>query len=188
MVTPTTATAQRRFFRFLDENGVVHFTNVPPSDQRYHAMRLSQDGFRTVPDFSVRPPIHYGYDSIIVRAAQAYRLQPALVKAVIAAESNFQPDAVSRKGALGLMQLMPQTALSLGVDEPLRPEENVLGGTRYLSQMLNRYGDVTRALAAYNAGPTAVDRYEAVPPYKETQDYVARVLDYYRRYNGDFRQ
>ncbi len=187
-VAPRDADAQRRVYRFIDDRGVVHFTNVAPSDRRYHTVEISPQGFRPQSDLSARPPIHYGYDRIIARAALVYQLQPALVKAVIAAESNFEPTAVSRKGALGLMQLMPETARSLGVEEPMRPEENVLGGTRYLSEMLERYGDVTRALAAYNAGPTAVDRYETVPPYAETRAYVARVLNYYRRYNGDFRQ
>ena len=113
-------------------------------------------------------------------------MQPALVKAVIAAESNFDPGAVSRKGARGLMQLMPDTAEALGIDDPLQPTDNVRGGTRYLRSMLDRYGDLSRALAAYNAGPSAVDRYGGVPPYPETQDYVNRVLTYYRAYHGDF--
>jgi soluble lytic murein transglycosylase-like protein len=108
------------------------------------------------------------------------------VKAVIAAESNFDPEAVSRAGAQGLMQLMPHTAAKLGVDDPLRPIENVRGGARYLREMLDRYRDLSVALAAYNAGPRAVDRHGGVPPYRETQDYVRRVLTYYRHYHGDF--
>ena len=98
---------------------------------------------------------------------------------MIAAESNFDPLAISHQGAQGLMQLMPATARELGVKDAFAPEENVQGGARYLRQMLNRFGDVRRALAAYNAGPTAVDRYSGVPPFPETEAYVDRVLTYY---------
>jgi soluble lytic murein transglycosylase-like protein len=110
----------------------------------------------------------------------------ALVKAVIAAESSFDPGALSPKGAMGLMQLMPATASDLGVDEPFEDDQNVHGGTRYLRWLFERYGDWQRTLAAYNAGPEAVDRYDGVPPYRETRDYVRRVLSYYRRFHADF--
>jgi soluble lytic murein transglycosylase len=135
----------------------------------------------------VRPaPRRWEYDGLIGLTARQHRVQPALVKAVIAAESNFDPYAVSRKGAQGLMQLMPRTAARLGVEDPFHPTENVRGGTLYLRAMLDRYGDLTRALAAYNAGPNAVDRWGGVPPFRETRDYVRRVLTYYRHYDGDF--
>jgi soluble lytic murein transglycosylase-like protein len=133
-----------------------------------------------------RAPAQTRYDELIGETARSYRLPPALVKAVIAAESAFDPGAVSRKGAQGLMQLMPETAESLGVDDPLEPASNVRGGAGYLRAMIDRYGDLSRALAAYNAGPNAVDRYGGVPPYRETQDYVDRVLTYYRAYHVDF--
>ena len=124
---------------------------------------------------------------MISRAARAYRLEPALVKAVIRAESNFNPRAISHVGAQGLMQLMPATARSLGVSDPLQPMDNMLGGARYLRRMIDRYdGDLSRALAAYNAGPTAVDRYQGIPPYRETQTYVTRVLAFYDGYHRDF--
>ena len=131
-------------------------------------------------------PDHWGYDGLIGLTARQHRVSPALVKAVIAAESNFEPDAISNKGAQGLMQLMPQTARALGVEDPFRPSENVKGGTQYLRAMLDRYGDMQRAVAAYNAGPEAVDRYHGVPPYPETVAYVQRVLTYYRHYHVDF--
>jgi soluble lytic murein transglycosylase len=169
-------------YTFVDERGVTHFTNLPPRDARYQPVpRRQQNGF----SFG-RVPNYWGYDGLIGLTARENQVQPALVKAVIAAESNFDPDAVSRKGARGLMQLMPGTAQELGVDDPHQPGENVRGGTRYLRSMLDRYGDLSRAIAAYNAGPTAVDRYGGVPPYPETRDYVNRVLTYYRAYHGDF--
>jgi soluble lytic murein transglycosylase-like protein len=108
------------------------------------------------------------------------------VKAVIHAESAFDPKAVSPKGAMGLMQLMPDTAEALGVARPFQVTQNVYGGTRYLRALHNRYGSWTHTLAAYNAGPAAVDQYRGVPPYNETRRYVKRVLSYYRRYHGDF--
>ncbi len=179
------ANASSAVYRFVDDRGVVHFSNAP-ADRRYELVqprpRYERNARRTQP----RLPINYGYDSLIVREARANNLEPALVKAVIAAESNFSPFAVSRAGAQGLMQLMPQTAAGLGVEDPFHVRENVSGGSRYLREMLDRYGDLKRALAAYNAGPRAVDRYRGIPPYPETEAYVKRVLAYYRGYQGDF--
>lgn len=126
------------------------------------------------------------FDSIISRASQRYRIDPSLVKAVIKAESNFNPTATSPVGAQGLMQLMPATARSLGVTNSLDPEQNIMAGTRYLRDMLDRYnGDVDSALAAYNWGPGNVDRRGvtgALP--RETRDYLARVKQLYASYQA----
>ncbi len=177
----TSAQAGGAIYSFTDENGVIHFTGIR-KDARY---RLAE-GLNLPRKAKPRAPRDWRYDGLIVLAARQHRVQPALVKAVIAVESNFDATAVSKKGAQGLMQLMPETAVRLGVEDPFQPTQNVRGGTIYLRSMLDRYGDMERALAAYNAGPSAVDRHGGVPPYPETQDYVARVLTYYRHYHGDF--
>lgn len=118
-------------------------------------------------------------DGLFVQASQATGVPAALLKAVAKAESNFTPDAVSHCGAVGVMQLMPATARALGVSDPYNAGQNILGGAKYLRQMLDRYdGNTTLALAAYNAGPGSVDRYGGVPPYAETQNYVRKVMGY----------
>lgn len=173
-------------YAFTDARGVVHFSDAPV-DPRYRRVRQPpRDGLTISPARRGRLPAQRGYDGLIARAANLHGVEPALVKAVIAAESNFQPDALSRVGAQGLMQLMPATARELGVEKPFGVVENIDGGVRYLRAMLDRYGDVSRALAAYNAGPRAVDRHRGIPPYRETQAYVKRVLEYYRGYRGHF--
>ena len=124
-------------------------------------------------------------DALIRRTARRYHVDRYLVKAIVAAESNFDALAVSKKGAQGLMQLMPATAQEMGVTTPFKPSENIRGGVRYLRGLLDRYPDLDLAIAAYNAGPVAVDRYKGVPPYPETQQYVKRVLRYYKEYRAE---
>jgi len=125
------------------------------------------------------------YDHIIEVASALFDVEGSLIKAVIRAESNFHPTVVSQKNAAGLMQLIGKTANSMGVRDPYDPYENVMGGTRYLSLLLKRYNyDKSLALAAYNAGPQAVDQFGGIPPFPETMDYVQKVLRYYKKYKA----
>jgi soluble lytic murein transglycosylase-like protein len=122
------------------------------------------------------------YDAIIEAAAEQFKVPSALIKAVIKQESNFDPSAVSSKGAMGLMQLMPQTAELLRVNDPFNPDENIFAGTRYLVNMINRYsGNINKALAAYNAGPQKVQ--DEIPKIPETQNFVDSVLHYYESFS-----
>jgi soluble lytic murein transglycosylase len=144
------------------------------------------DGTRTVTNDGGSSPLSTGrlvkrappaeLSLVIQRHADATALDPRLVEAVIQVESGYNSRAVSRKGAQGLMQLMPQTARDLGVGNPFDPDENVSGGTRYLRAMLDTFGRLELALAAYNAGPGAVARYGGIPPYRETREYVGKIL------------
>ncbi len=126
---------------------------------------------------------------IIVRAAERYQVDPALVKAIIMAESGYNPRAVSKKGAKGLMQLMPRTARALGVKDIFNPEDNINGGVKYIKKLLNRYeGDINLALAAYNAGLRKVRQYKGVPPFRATKIYIRKVSEYYFLYKRQMSQ
>jgi len=161
-------------YRYQDADGVWHFTNVR-TDTRYNLY------IRT----TRKTPAQYikAYKPIINQASRRFQVEPALVKAVIHAESGFDSQAISVKGAQGLMQLMPQTADEMDVSRPFSPEENIFGGTRYLSLLLGRFeNDKRLALAAYNAGPDRVEACGGIPPIKETRNFVKRVMEYYRAY------
>ncbi len=126
------------------------------------------------------------FRSIIQEASDLYEVEPELIQAIIMAESSYNPRAVSRRGARGLMQLMPATAKSLGVEDSFNPEHNIHGGVRYFKQLLDRFGGDTRmALAAYNAGSKKVRKYQGIPPFKATKYYIKKVFSYYKSYKTD---
>lgn len=173
------------YYKYRDSSGVLSFSDRKP--EKYHYEQVRFDCYACKVGSQVRwesTPLFFGrYDEAIEFYAGQYNVDPALVRAVIHAESAFNPQARSRVGAQGLMQLMPATARELGVDKPFDPEANIEGGVRYLAMMLQRFNQDTRlATAAYNAGPGAVQRYKGVPAYAETQAYVERVAILARRY------
>ena len=202
---------QADIYAFVDNNGVRHLSNVP-NDPRYKlVMRTPAYSKQATQPSSYAPGNLYGSTVItprnyaqnatrakprqvneqnrqrfaadVNRIAAQYRLEPALMHAVISAESSYNPWAVSPKGAMGLMQLMPGTAERFGISNPYDPIANMHGGARYLRWLLDRFNDPQLAVAAYNAGEGAVQKYgNQIPPYQETQTYVTRVLDFYQRY------
>jgi soluble lytic murein transglycosylase-like protein len=176
-------------YKWVDENGIVTFSNIaPPTDQDFQVLRFpcyaADPKCRSV-SWEKVPLNTRSFSREIRSAAEFNAVEESLIRAIIHAESAYQPDARSPKGAQGLMQLMPATAADLNVGNPFDPAENIDGGARYLSQLLAQFkGDVDLATAAYNAGPQAVNKYGGVPPYDETREYVRRVKILYRRYNG----
>ena len=181
--------ASADIYRYVDENGMVHFTNVP-NDSRFKLfIATSKEPDPVTSAFANRYRPYPSADRKkfhlhVVEAARAYQLDPALIHAVISAESGYNPLARSPKGATGLMQLMPATARRYGVDNPLDPKQNIYGGAAYLRDLLTLFGnDLKLAIAAYNAGEGAVMEYgHHIPPFRETTQYVPKVLSYYKKY------
>lgn len=179
--------AQAEIYKFVDDNGVVNYTNIaPPKDQAFQVLRF--------PCYAADPKCRgvswenvalntSAFDAEIHTAAEANAVEESLIRAIIHAESAYQPDAVSPKGAQGLMQLMPATQELLDVTDPFNPAANIAGGTRHLSDLIRQFhGDIDLVAAAYNAGAGAVEKYGGIPPYEETEEYVRRVRILHRRY------
>jgi hypothetical protein len=167
-------------YKYTDAEGVIHLTNVPTEHDVPYVLVMREK--RVL--FQLKGDI-VPYDDLIAQASERYRIDSALVKAVIKAESNFNHRAVSPVGARGLMQLMPATAATLQVKDSFHPETNIDGGVRYLRYLMNMFnGNLPLVLAAYNAGENAVMRHNnRIPPYPETQIYVKRVLNYFDGYS-----
>lgn len=180
------ALARANVYAFTDAGGVTHFSNVP-TDSRYLLLMATDEPAEPAAAAKAQPVDWLArsvqYEGMIRSAARAATIQPALVRAVIVVESGFNPHAVSKKGAVGLMQLRPETARRYGVTNINDPEQNVRAGAHYLSDLIARFGkNLELALAAYNAGEEAVERYgRRIPPYKETLNYVPSVLRVYEK-------
>jgi hypothetical protein len=173
-------TASADIFKKRLPDGTLCFTNTPmDGDWDLYMHETKGNKYRSIPRRPNASELlrRSNFDSIIRRVALCHGVDPGLVRGIIHVESQYNPLALSPKGAMGLMQLMPETASLLGVHDPWDPNENIAGGTKFISYLIKRYnGDLSMALAAYNAGPGAVDQYHGIPPYQETQDYVRSVL------------
>jgi soluble lytic murein transglycosylase-like protein len=160
-------------YLYIDSGGVLHFTNVPTSP-KYKIY------IREKPSRSMNSVDTNRYDDLIAEASEKHGVSFSLLKALIKIESDFNPRAISSAGAKGLMQIMPENIRALNIKNPFDPWENIMGGARYLKQLINRFdGELPMALAAYNAGPNMVDRYKRIPPFEETENFVEKVMKYY---------
>lgn len=168
-------------YKYVDPEGVIHLTNVPTDNNIPYVLVMREK--RVI--IQIKGEIS-GYDNLITQASDKYKIDSALVKAIIKAESNFNHRAVSPVGARGLMQLMPATAATYQVADSFHPENNIDGGVRYLRYLMNLFnGNLPLVLAAYNAGENTILRYNnRIPPYPETQTYVKRVLSYFKQYSS----
>jgi len=160
-------------YMFVDSEGVLHFTNMPSSPK--YKLFAKEYPVKSGKTFTTTK-----YDKLIAKASKKHGLSFSLIKAIIKAESDFDPNAVSKAGAMGLMQIMPKNITAFNINNPFNPSENIMGGAGYFKKMLKCFeGDIHLALAAYNAGPATVIRYRNIPPFEETENFVDRVMKYY---------
>ena len=178
--------AWAQVYTYVDENGITVYTDRKPDSSRYQVHNLGCFGTcRTGVDWNRIPLKNGEFASEVIAAADVFGLDSALIRAIMHVESWFQVDAVSSAGAQGLMQLMPGTQARFGVRDPFDPLDNITAGAAYLAWLLEEFdGDLTRVIAAYNAGENAVRRHGGIPPFAETREYVRRVNIMYRRYRG----
>jgi len=181
--------AYAEMYKFTDENGIVHYTNVRPSGRKnvttFSFPCYASDTSCNQIDWESIPLNRQAFADEIQAAAQVFTVDDSLIRAIIHAESAYQPDALSPRGAQGLMQLMPATQQELEIVDVFDPLSNIEGGTLYLSRLLDQFDQsVELTAAAYNAGPGAVREHGGIPPYKETREYVRRVKILYRRYRS----
>lgn len=203
LITSVAAQANADIYRCRRTDGTQHYTNIREPGGRCQLVVRSRGKSKSRPSARqnarrkspgaaasgasrTKDPARYSrYNGLIDEAARLYQLPGSFIRAVMRVESDFNPTVVSRAGAMGLMQLMPKTARSMGVSDPFDARQNILGGARYLRILANRFkGDLVLTVAAYNAGEGAVEKYNGIPPYKETQRYVRRVLKHYYAYRG----
>jgi soluble lytic murein transglycosylase-like protein len=178
------APALAQVYTYVDENGITVYTNSKPDTTRYRVRNIGCYGTcRTGVDWNRTPLKNGEFADEVAAVADVFGVDSALIRAVMHVESWFQVDAVSSAGAQGLMQLMPGTQKRFGVSNPFDPLDNITAGAAYLAWLLEEFeGDLTRAIAAYNAGENAVRRHGGVPPFSETREYVRRVNIMYQRY------
>jgi len=182
VVLGTSAPVEADIYVRTHQDGRKEFTNRPSGPG--WVFHMTESGYEPVIRFAVKGQPR-SIDDIVSEIAEKFAIDGNLVKAIIKAESNCNASAVSSKGAQGLMQLMPATAKNLNVSKPLDPRENIIGGVKYIKGLMASYGDLKLALAAYNAGPGAVQKYAGIPPYRETINYVTKVIRYYKEFKDD---
>jgi soluble lytic murein transglycosylase-like protein len=177
-------------YKYTDEDGMVNYTNIKPANQR-NVKTFSFPCYVSDPkcqqlDWERIPLNRQAFSDVIQASAEVFTIDESLIRAIIHAESAYQPEALSPQGAQGLMQLMPATQKELQIENVFDPVSNIEGGTRYLAGLMKEFDqNIELAAAAYNAGPGAVRKYGGIPPYKETREYVRRVKILYRRYSSE---
>ena len=197
LIVSAASSVRADIYRCKRPDGALHYTNIREPGRRCELVvrgssksssaRKNRSSSRAPSSRGTKDPARYSrYDALIDEAAQLYQLPQSFIRAVMRVESDFNSTVVSRAGAMGLMQLMPMTAQSMGVSDPFDARQNILGGARYLRILANRFsGDLVLTVAAYNAGEGAVQKYNGIPPYEETQRYVRRVLKHYYAYRTE---